>query len=48
MATADYVVFVEGWQNARGCQIQRLCAKKYGLEIIDVKPIIKGDINNGD
>ena len=48
MSTADYVVFVEGWQNARGCIIERLCAERYGFEIIDVKPVIKEDINNGD
>lgn len=46
MATADYVVFVEGWENARGCKIERLCAENYGLEIIDVK-LAKGEIDNG-
>ena len=45
MATADYAAFVDGWENARGCKVERLCAKEYGIEIIDVKSI---DLEGGD
>ena len=34
LATADYAYFVEGWQNARGCIIEHLCASTYGISII--------------
>ena len=34
LATADYVYFVEGWQNARGCIIEHLCASTYGISIL--------------
>lgn len=36
MAQADCVVFGEGWQDARGCVIERMCAEKYGIEIVEV------------
>ncbi len=49
MARADYVVFVDGWENARGCKVERLCAEQYGLEIIDVKSIdLEGGDNDGE
>lgn len=34
LATADYAYFVEGWQNARGCIIEHLCASTYGINIL--------------
>ena len=34
LATADYVYFVDGWQHARGCIIEHLCASTYGISII--------------
>ena len=34
LATADYAYFVEGWQNARGCIIEYMCAGAYGINII--------------
>lgn len=34
LATADYAYFVEGWQNARGCIIEHLCASTYGVSIL--------------
>lgn len=34
MAKADYVFFVNGWEKARGCQVEHLIAEKYGLEIV--------------
>ena len=30
LAEADVVYFVRGWQDARGCDIEHACAKKYG------------------
>ena len=36
MATADGVVFGEGWESARGCKIERLCAEKYGIPILNI------------
>ena len=44
MAMADYVAFADGWEEARGCKIERLCAEQYGIGIIDVKSIdLEGD-----
>ena len=44
MTSADYAVFADGWENARGCKVERLCAEEYGIKIIDVKSIdLKGD-----
>lgn len=31
MSRADLVYFAEGWQNARGCLIEWMCAREYGL-----------------
>ena len=33
MGEADLVVFVPGWENARGCRIEHEVAKKYGIPI---------------
>lgn len=33
MSHADYILFAEGWENARGCRIEHECAKEYGLKI---------------
>jgi hypothetical protein len=30
MAEADYVYFAEGWEEARGCKIERAAAEAYG------------------
>ena len=27
---ADAVIFMQGWEEARGCRIEEECAKKYG------------------
>lgn len=35
MSFADVVVFAEGWEHARGCAIERMAAKTYGIEILD-------------
>lgn len=34
LATADVVHFCDGWEDARGCKIERLCAQEYGLQMI--------------
>ena len=34
MADADYIYFVPGWTEARGCIVERLVAEEYGIEII--------------
>ena len=35
MATADVAFFAEGWDRARGCMIEHLCASEYGLIVLD-------------
>lgn len=39
MADADYVVFVPGWKKAKGCKIEMLCCKLYGIPYIKMKKI---------
>ena len=34
MATADYVLFADGYENARGCEIEFTCAQKYDKKIL--------------
>lgn len=34
LSTADIAVFAPGWEDARGCRIENLCAKEYGIEKI--------------
>lgn len=34
MSDADYIYFVPGWTEARGCVVERLVAEEYGIEII--------------
>lgn len=29
LANVDGVVFMKGWQNARGCRIEEICAREY-------------------
>ena len=33
LSNADYVLFAEGWENARRCRIEHECAMEYGLKI---------------
>lgn len=35
LSTADIAYFVKGWEDMRGCRIERLCAQEYGIEIIE-------------
>lgn len=34
LSTADIAYFAPGWENARGCKIERLCAAEYGVPAI--------------
>lgn len=34
LSTADVVYFVDGWQTARGCNIEFMCANQYGIAIM--------------
>ena len=34
LAVADWVWFCDGWEQARGCKIENLCAREYGIPII--------------
>lgn len=35
LADADIAYFADGWVGARGCIIEHMCAKQYGIKIID-------------
>lgn len=35
LSGVDAVYFVDGWENARGCRIERICAEQYGIPIIE-------------
>ena len=35
LATADVAYFAPGWDKARGCKIENLCAKEYGVHVIE-------------
>ena len=35
LATADVAYFAPGWNKARGCKIENLCAKEYGIHPIE-------------
>ena len=34
LSTADIAYFAPGWENARGCKIEQLCAEEYGIPSI--------------
>ena len=34
LATADIAYFADGWEQARGCRIERLCAEEYNNPVI--------------
>ena len=35
LADADLVYFAKGWEDARGCMIERECAVQYGVPILE-------------
>lgn len=36
LSDADIVCFAKGWENTRGCLIERLVAEKYNFKILDL------------
>jgi hypothetical protein len=34
LSTADAVYFANGWEEARGCRIENICAIEYGIELM--------------
>ncbi|WP_173327797.1 hypothetical protein [Eubacterium pyruvativorans] len=36
LSTADVAYFADGWNNARGCRIEFICAYEYGIKFITV------------
>lgn len=38
LADADIAYFAKDWGKARGCEIERICALAYGIEILDEWP----------
>jgi hypothetical protein len=36
MSDADAVYFMPGWENSRGCRIEYIVAKEYGIQIMNV------------
>lgn len=35
LSNADVAYFADGWEEARGCRIEHLCAEEYGIPIIE-------------
>lgn len=35
MSDADVAYFVKGWKDFRGCKIENICAREYGIEVIE-------------
>lgn len=35
LSTADVIYCAKGWNTARGCKIENLCAKEYGIEVVE-------------
>lgn len=35
LSTADVAAFARGWQDARGCRIENICAIEYGIEVVE-------------
>lgn len=35
LSEADIIYCLKGYENARGCRIEALCAKEYGIEIVE-------------
>lgn len=36
LSKADVALFGKGWQNARGCKMEHLACKEYGIETIEL------------
>ena len=35
LSEADIIYCLKGYENARGCRIEVLCAKEYGIEVVE-------------
>lgn len=35
LSTADVAYFASGWEDARGCKIEHICAVEYGIDRIE-------------
>ena len=35
LSIADIAYFAKGWEEARGCKIENLCAIEYGIDVIE-------------
>ncbi len=35
LADADCIYFADGWDGARGCVVERVCAVNYGVPIVE-------------
>ena len=40
LSTADIAYFAKGWEEARGCRIERECAEEYGITVIEYGGVI--------
>ena len=47
MADADYVLFLYGWDEARGCRIEHICAQEYGVQAIYLHGDNSEEVQNG-
>ncbi len=47
LASADAIVLADGWGQSRGCAIERQCAVRYDILIIDESDLVSGVINEG-
>lgn len=36
LSAADVAVFLDGWEEGRGCRIEHECALQYGIKILDL------------
>lgn len=43
LAKADIAYFAEGWEEARGCKIERECAEVYNIPYIAKFRVVKGE-----
>lgn len=39
LGSADVVIFAPGWENARGCRIERRCAEEYGIPMLNLENV---------
>lgn len=36
LSIADIAVFAKDWEKYRGCRIENVCAKEYGIDVIEI------------